>query len=687
MKGLLALGLVAGVAWAGVTSSGADFVPASHSPGNSFAAAADFNTVAVSMDDPGSPRNGNVTLQATASSERGIDRVRFQSAPTGTSTWTDACEDATAPYACNWDSAGVADGVRDLRAIAVDQAGYQRIATVAARVIDNALPSAALNDPGILAGLEILTATGADPLAGLASLGISYRPAGGGSWTDLCTGATSPRVCPLDTTSLPDGDYELRARSTDLAGNVRDSVLTRTVDNTAPSASITMPAAVTGTVTVPVTAGDGAGTGVKQATIQIRTSPVGVWANLCAVDTAAPFECTGFDTTALAEGLYDLQAIVEDNAGNITTSAATTIRIDRTVPSAATLVNPGASLQGSVTLSGTATDAASGIQSWTAQYRLTGTTPWLDACTDTTVTAPSNYSCAWATTGVADGVYELRAVGTDVAGNQTAATTQTNKRVDNVVPTVSLTDPGTPLTGAVTLNATASDGGGIASVAFQRSPAGAGTWTNICTDNSAPYTCSFPTTGVADASYDLRALATDNAARTAASVVASRWVENVAPFGVDVQTTSGGAIAGRTDAGDTISLTYSEPIAPATVLAGWNGTATAMRVYLTNSANNDRMDFRDAAGTTRLNLVLSATDLTLARNYVTGAVVLNGTMVRTGNTITVTFGTVVSGAASLATATGTGALTWRPSASAQDMYGKASTTTLVTEGGTADADF
>ena len=112
-----------------------------------------------------------------------------------------------------------------------------------------------------------------------------------------------------------------------------------------------------------------------------------------------------------------------------------------------------------------------------------------------------------------------------------------------------------------------------------------------------------------------------------------------------------------------------------------------MRVYLSQAGNNDRMDFRDAAGTTRLNLVLSATDLTLARNYVTGAVVLNGTMVLNGNTITVTFGTVVSGEPSLATATGTGALTWRPSASAQDMFGKASTTTQVTEGGTADADF
>ena len=84
------------------------------------------------------------------------------------------------------------------------------------------------------------------------------------------------------------------------------------------------------------------------------------------------------------------------------------------------------------------------------------------------------------------------------------------------MPTVSLTDPGTPLTGTVTLNATASDGGGIANVTFQRSPAGAGTWTNICAaDTAAPYTCSFNTTTVADAFYDIRAVATDNFPRTA----------------------------------------------------------------------------------------------------------------------------------------------------------------------------
>ena len=673
----LALAAIVAAA-AGLTASGADFVPASTSSGNAFTAAADFNTVAVAMDDPGSPRGGTVSLQATASSERGIERVRFQSAPAGTSTWTDACEDTAAPYACDWDSAGAADGVRDLRAIAIDEAGYQRIATIAARVIDNTQPSAMLTDPGVLTGTETLTATAVDVLSGLASLTLAYRPSGG-SWTDLCTGASSPRSCPLDTTALADGAYELRARATDAAGNVRDDVLTRTVDNTAPSASITVPAVVKGTITVPATTDDGAGSGVKQATIQIRPS-AGAWGNVCAVDTTAPFECTGFNTASRTDGLYDLQAIVEDNAGLITTSAQTTFRIDNTAPATPTLTNPGASLQGSVTLSGTASDTGSGIASWTGQYRLTGTTPWFDACSDTV----SAYSCAWATTGVADGVYELRSLATDNAGNQTGSTVQTNKRVDNVVPTVSLTDPGTPITGTVTLNATASDGGGIASVVFERSPAGAGTWTTICTDNTAAYTCSFNTTAITDGSYDLRARATDNFGRTASSLVASRVVDNP-PRGVDVQTTVAGSTPGQMQAGDAIALTWSEPIDPDSVLPGWTGGSQAMRVNLTNNSSNDRMDFSNAANSARLNIVNSTTGLPLGGNFLSTATgAWNATMVQSGNTITVTLVNRIVGTMTTAAA---GTMRWTPSALALDLSGKPGTTTQVIESGGSDVDF
>ena len=101
------------------------------------------------MTDPGTPLRGTIALQATAASDRGIASVQFQSSPAGAGTWTDACLDTVAPYTCNWNSAGVADGPRDLRAVAVDQAGYQRISSVVAPGSSTTrCPAGTLSDPG-----------------------------------------------------------------------------------------------------------------------------------------------------------------------------------------------------------------------------------------------------------------------------------------------------------------------------------------------------------------------------------------------------------------------------------------------------------------------------------------------------------------------------------------------------------
>ncbi|HWM11993.1 MAG TPA: Ig-like domain-containing protein [Solirubrobacteraceae bacterium] len=679
-RALLWLGMAVLFAGSGVTISGADFVAATNSPGNAFGAAADFNSVAVSLRDPGALLRGTVTLEADASSERGVASVRFQTAPAGSSSWVDACTDTEAPFTCGLDTAGVADGVRDMRAIAVDQAGYQRIsAVVGSRRIDNTLPAVTLNDPGILTGTETLTATGSDAGSGLAGLAIEYRQ-DAGSWTTLCSGTTSPRSCALASATLADGSYELRARATDAAGNAEYAALTRVVDNTAPTGSIPSPGTLRGTAAaVGITAADGAGSGVARVVAQFRVAGSGTWSEVC-IDTEAPYECTGLDTTGYPDGPYEARAIVEDRAGFSTTTATTTVRIDNAAPTTATLTNPGASLAGTVTLSGTAADAGSGIAAWTVQYRLSGATAWTDACSD----GATPYSCAWATTGVADGVYELRAVARDQAGNTTASTTRTGIRVDNVVPVVALTDPGSPLAGTVTVAATATDGGGVASVTIERSPAGANTWTAICTDASASYSCAWDTTQVAVGSYDLRARATDNAGRTATSaIVAARAVDRV-PRGTDVQATNGGSISGRLEAGDSIRLTYSEAIAPASILSGWTGASTPIRVSLANGSA-DTMDFLNSAGTTRLGLVNAATELSLGGNFVTTTTAsFNATMAMSGNIVIVTLGSKINGTVVTAS---TGTMTWRPSAAARDLVGLAASTALVTESGTADRDF
>jgi chitinase len=678
---LLWLMLAALLACAPVVASGADFTVTSQSPGNAFVAAADFNTVVVSMTDPGTPLRGVVPLTATASSERGIASVTFQSSPAGAGTWTNACQATVAPYTCNWDTAGVADGSRDLRAVALDQAGYQKTFSVNARLIDNTLPGLTFNDPGILHGVVPLSATASDGGSGLASLAIAYRPAGG-SWTTLCSGAASPQACNLSTGALTDGSYEVRATATDVAGNSRVTAYTRNVDNTAPSVSVTPPSPFTAlrgaAATVAASASD-ALSGITSVTIEYRPMSGGAWTQIC-VDNVAPYACTSFNTTGL-NNQYEFRATAVDGATLSTTSASLqNIWIDNTVPSASTVTNPGTPLAGTEAVSGTGTDAHSGVSTWQLQYRVATTGTWTDACNDTS----SPYTCNWVTTGLTDGLYDLRAITTDNAGNTTTSTTVTNRRVDNTAPTVSLTNPGTPLSGTVALAATASDSVGVAGVSFERSPAGAGTWTQICNDTTSAYSCSFNTTLISDGTYDLRAVATDTAGNQTVSLVSNRVIDN-APRGVDIQTTNGGT-AGRLGSSDTITLTFSEPILTTSVLAGWNGTSQAIRISVTNNASADQLDFTTTGGV-RLPLVLSNIDLVLNGNFVSNTVTFNATMVQSGNAITVTVGTQASGFGNLATSAAAGAMTWRPSATLTDATAHACATTTVTESGGSDIDF
>jgi hypothetical protein len=666
----LALGLLVA---APVVRSGADFVAASSDPANAFTSAADFNTVAVTLTDPGSPLSGTVSLAATASSDRGIDYVRFESSPAGAGSWTVACTVASGPYACSWDTTGVSDGARDVRAVAVDLAGYSRTDVVAARMVDNAAPSVSLADPGPwLQGTVTLDASASDADSGVATQAIEYRAVGAPSWTQLCAADS----CPLDTTALADGDHELRASAVDAAGNAGSSApLTRTVDNTAPTVAMTDPGVMDGTVPLGSATGDGAGTGVASVRYEFRLG-AGAWTEACTA-TTAPFSCD-WDSTGVSDGLYDVRAIATDGTGLVNTSAVHAgRRVDNSSPSVVTLTDPGSPLQGSVTLGGSAVDGGSGVASWTAQYRPSSGGSWSDGCSNTTPT------CTWDTTGVADALYDLRAVAEDVAGNTLISTVVANRRVDNNGPTTNFTDPGSPVRATVTLTATATDPVGVQSVVFRRRPASGGAWTTLCTVNAAPYTCPWNTTSVANGSYDVEALATDTIGRTTSVIHAARVVDNTAPAPVDVQATNVGATAGQPETGDWIRFTFSEALAPASVLAGWNGSAIAVRASFTNAGTSDTLDVLNAAGTARTNLMFAANSLVIG-NVVSANTVFNATMVRSGSAITVTLGALQSGSVRTASA---GAMSWRSATAIRDLAGNAGTGATIAETGANDRDF
>lgn len=542
-----------------------------------------------------------------------------------------------------------------------------------------------------LGGTVSIGATASDTSGGtLTQVAIDRSPADADTWTTICTDPGAPWSCSLNTTALTDGRYDFRARATSSTGYVRTSQTLEDVlvDNAAPSVTIDNPGTWFGgsSVTLTSSSGDVAG-GSGVATVRYERKPTAgsTWTTVCTA-SGAPFSCS-FDASGLTPNGtgYDFRAVATDGAGNATTSAAVTNRrVDNTLPTG-TLADPGAYLRATVTLTASPADADSGVASARIQVKPSSGGTWTDVCTDTS----SPYTCDWNTTSVTSGLYDLRMIATDMAGNQFTSPVVASRRVDNILPSVSVTDPGSPLSGTVSVNVSASDAeSGVRDVRVEYSAAGAATWGTVCIDPSTPYQCSANTAGVADGLYDFRAVAADNAGNEATSAtIANRRVDNFAPSAADVQTTDGGGTPGVIQPGDAITLTYSEAINPATIIAGWDGgPGQTVHVRFTHNTNGDRLLVYNASNTATIPLA-AGNGVVLGGEYIAASATYSGSLVATGNGFRVTLVALTSGAART-TAAAAGSMVWTPSNVARDFLAKQCSTTNRTEvNGATDAEF
>ena len=561
-------------------------------------------------------------------------------------------------------------------------------------------PQLTMLNPGTpLRGTASLTATATDA-GGMSSVTIQRSAAGAGSWTAVCTDSSAPYNCPLDTTALADGSYDLRAIARDAAGNSTTSsvVAARIIDNLGPAVTLaSLPTDVRGTITLTATASD-SGTGVASVRFERALADGGTWSTVC-TDASSPYTCS-LNTTTLADDLWDLRAVAVDFAANSTISAIENVQVDNAVPTGVAVTAPASPLRGTVTLTVAADDADSGIAAVILQRSAAGAGVFTTICT----TASAPYSCPLVTTAGAtpDGSYDLRATATDEAGNSTTSAIVT-RQVDNSQPSVSLTDPGAFLRGTVALQASAFTGSGVTNVSIQRAAANSSTFTTICTDASSPYGCDWATTVVVDGLYDLRAVMTYASGQTLTSaLIEDRRVDNSAVTGYDVQAENrSGGSAGRLEAGDALVLTWSRKMNIATLIPGWSGAAAANMVVrlvdgdvsgVGTGGGADQLQLLDAAGSaTGLGSVNLKANMIKAKKTaafvatVTQSTVSIGGVERT--VVRITLGAVTSGGVNVRTTSATPVTAWTPSATARDTLGGNCSVAPVNELGTVDRDF
>ncbi len=359
-------------------------------------------------------------------------------------------------------------------------------------------------------GTVTVNASASDARSSIAagSTVVEYRAVGAPSWTAFTTctlSGTNPVAasCPWNTALLPDGSYEVRARSSDTAGYSTTSATVATRVDNAGVRLTTLATYLRGTVPVTGTM-SGGGSSTAQIYLESTTSGGSVFTELNNACTAAPVSSLTcqWDTTKVTDGTYDVRARAVTTLTSL--DLQTGVIVDNKAPNAALSVRAGV-LSGNVALNATASDATSGVASVALQYAVGGSGSWV-SCSPTTGT----YTCNLDTTTLTNGAtYDFRARVTDAAGNLTLTATQ-SRVVDNSPASVAITSPasGTVLGGVTTVTINAASPRGVSSVRVEYRT-GAGAWSTACTAPSTPFSCSWDATALAGGSYELRAVVTE----------------------------------------------------------------------------------------------------------------------------------------------------------------------------------
>ena len=469
-------------------------------------------TVSLTAPQDGETVSGTVSIAADASDNVAVSRVEFYA---GT---VKLGEKTSAPYSFSYDTKGVTNGSLVLKAVAWDAATNSASSMVTVTV-DNDTQAPSLSvaiDKGsvALSGTCVATATATD------NKSVSYVDFaldGAAAVRD----SISPYTYTFDADVLSAGSHTLIVTAADAAGNMTVATQAFTVSNTTPEVTRTVYYKSISASAANVFIRYRIGTGSMSAFPGEKMGDSGTW-KVWTRSTAAGDFSVEFLTSS---GRRDLNggsgyAIVSNTAwikngvvyySNPDAGDTDAPQVSFTAPSSSVV-------SGSVSVTADATDnvGVAAVSFYVNDVKQS----------DDTV---SPFDFTWETSSLTNGSYELKAVAVDAAGNSATAvkTIQVSNAVDNAPVVSSVGVPSGEVSGTATLSADASDDNGVASVSFY-------VGTNLVgTDTSAPFSVTFDTTTVADATYTVRAVATDTIGQTAENT-ASLQVKNSSAVQVTV---------------------------------------------------------------------------------------------------------------------------------------------------------
>jgi hypothetical protein len=529
---------------ASATASGASTVEATNAAG--LTASASFNV----MPDTSGPdillsapadgaamREGQAVEAAAFDTLAGTAGVEFRYCPGDTCAWdvaTPLGSDGSAPYSAAWNTQP-ADGTHTLIARAVDNVGNHADAAPITVTVDNTAPSnvvvpAEAYSPELqhfedatdtlyynpaAGGGFVLSSAADDTGSGVAGVDfprISITGFRGAAASDFLAPFTSNIYSFDDTNSVAPTDATIVV--TDVAGNRTTETLSFERDTAPPTGGFVSYADgyhSNGSVDVQAASGTDAGVGIEGGSAVLERETAVLEGGVCGAYSA-------WEPSVSPDSLSDAICAryryrVSDQVGNEAVyTSEDVVRTDFTPPTAE-LTDPGTILHGTVDLSASADDIASGVATLTYQASPTGADQWTDV------------AASWDTTSVADGLYDLRVVVSDGAGNTTASAAIQERLVDNTAPGVQVTAPVGYLNGGAAdpyIVEAASPDSDVANVEFFRCDdasvdCSTGGWLSLGVDASAPFAASWNLD--ADGNRALKALAVDTGGNASDTVV------------------------------------------------------------------------------------------------------------------------------------------------------------------------